>query len=264
MDKTILLMNIILYVFIFLFAICIGSFLNVLIWRIPNKMSVNGRSICPKCNTPIKGYDLIPVLSFLFLGGKCRACKAKISFRYPAIELLTGILAVICFLRYNFTIEHLSWQPLVMFCLTAILICIAMIDIDTMEIPNGLVLAILVPAVASYFLFPEIGITARLIGLVCVSVPMFLLNLVIPDAFGGGDIKLIAACGLLLGWQNTLLSMFFALLFGGGYAVLMMLRKKVKGKQHISFGQYICAGVYIAMLFGEQIIDLYLDTFLRR
>lgn len=246
-----------LYLFVFIFGICIGSFLNVVVYRVPNGISIaKGRSFCPTCKQQIKSYDLIPILSFLFLGRKCRYCKQKISFRYPLVELFTGIMAVLLFVRFDFT-----WRALAAFVLYAILIAVALIDLDTMTIPNGLVLALVVPAICAIFLFPEVSIWSRIIGFFVVSVPMLLLAWWIDGCFGGGDIKLMAVCGFLLGWQNALLATFIGILLGGLYAVFLLLTKRTGRKDHIAFGPFLAFGVALAFVFGTQVIGTYLSWF---
>jgi len=244
-----------LYAFVFVFGAVIGSFLNVVIYRVPNKISVaQGRSFCPRCTAPIKAYHNIPIFSYLWLRGKCADCGEKISLRYPLVELFTGILAVLLFLFYGFTIP-----AIVVFSIGAILTCITMIDFDTMTIPNGLVIALMFPALACFFIFPEVGILSRVIGIVAVSLPMLLLTMAIPDAFGGGDIKLMAVAGFMLGWQNTLLAAFLGLVTGGIVAVIILI-KKTKAK-HMPFGPYLCFGIMTAMVFGDIIIGWYLGVF---
>lgn len=243
--------------YIFVVASCIGSFLNVVIYRLPSQISMGkGRSYCPNCHTPIKSRDLIPVMSYLWLKGKCRTCKVKISPRYPIIEIFTGAIGVFLFYTLGFT-----WSMLFTFIMSSILIAIAMIDYDHMIIPDQLVIALLGLAIVGLFLYPEISILSRVIGFFIVSAPMYLLCMVIPDAFGGGDIKLIAVAGLVLGWANTLLAIFIALLIGGSYGAYLMVSKKAKAGAHISFGQYICIGIWVAHLYGETIIDGYMKLF---
>lgn len=245
-----------LYFTIFVFGICIGSFLNVVIWRVPNKLSfVTGRSFCPKCNEQIKSYDLIPIFSFLFLGGKCRNCHSKISFRYPLIEFIVGILYVFSFYVLGFTLSAILVCALV-----SILVCVTMVDFDTMEIPDGFNLMLIIPAIAAIFVFPEVSITARIIGLFAVSLPMFLIAW-LTGGFGGGDIKLIAVCGFLLGWQNVLVATFIALVLGAIVGVYLKATHKIEKNQPIPFGPYLCAGIYIAILFGNLLVDSYLSLF---
>ena len=243
----------------FLFGLAIGSFTNVLIYRLPNNVPMvkgNTRSFCPACKGQIRNIDLIPVLSYLFLRGKCRGCGAKISVRYPLIEFTNGLLYVLVFLYAPFTLDAVIYALL-----GSCLLTITMIDFDVQEIPDSLVIAIIPLAIASIFIFSEISILSRIIGFFCISLPMFILINIIEDAFGGGDIKLIAVCGFLLGWQNTLLGMFIAIMLGGLSAVLLLAMKKTERKSHIPFGPCICMGVFTALLFGDGIIGAYLGFF---
>ncbi|MEO1815712.1 MAG: prepilin peptidase [Acetobacterium sp.] len=247
--------NFILYLYIFVIGIVIGSFLNVVIYRVPKEISfAKGRSFCPHCQAQIKGYHNVPVFSYLWLRGKCADCGEPISIRYPLVELFTGLMAVLVFAVYGF-----SFQWLVVFAAGAILICITMIDFDTMTIPNGLVIALMAPALLSFFFFPQVGILSRVIGIFVISLPMLALALVIPDAFGGGDIKLMAVAGFMLGWGNTLLATFIGLLLGGAVAVYL-LAQKTKDK-HMAFGPYLCIGIMTALLFGDIIIQWYFNLF---
>lgn len=247
-----------LYLFIFIFGACIGSFLNVLIYRIPRKMDfVRGRSLCPACGHSLSALDLAPLLSWIALRGKCRYCGAGISRRYPLIEAATGLLAVASVWRFQFTA-----MTLVAFAVCCTLLTISMIDADTQEIPDGLVIAILVLAVAGWILQPEDpDWKARLIGAVCVSLPMLLINLIVPTSFGGGDIKLMAAAGLLLGWKNTLVAMFVALLLGGGYGICLLAGKKKGRKDHFAFGPFLSIGCVIGLFFGSWLLQWYLALF---
>ncbi|MBC3899893.1 prepilin peptidase [Acetobacterium malicum] len=247
--------NFILYLYIFVIGIVIGSFLNVVIYRVPKEISfAKGRSFCPHCQAQIKGYHNVPVFSYLWLRGKCADCGESISIRYPLVELFAGLMAVLVFAVYGF-----SFQWLVVFAAGAILICITMIDFDTMTIPNGLVLALMAPALLSFFFFPQVGILSRVIGIFVISLPMLALVLVIPDAFGGGDIKLMAVAGFMLGWGHTLLATFIGLLLGGVVA-FYLLAQKTKDK-HMPFGPYLCVGIMTALLFGDIIIQWYFNLF---
>nr|WP_320023869.1 prepilin peptidase [uncultured Acetobacterium sp.] len=247
--------NFILYVYIFVIGIVVGSFLNVVIYRVPKELSfTKGRSFCPHCNAQIKGYHNVPVFSYLWLRGKCANCGERIAIRYPLVELLTGIMAILILAVYG-----VSFQWLVVFAAGTILICITMIDFDTMTIPNGLVIALMAPALLSFFFFPQVGILSRFIGIFVVSLPMLILVLFIPDAFGGGDIKLMAVAGFMLGLGNTLLATFVGLLLGGAVAVRLII-KKTKDK-HMAFGPYLCIGIMTALLFGDIIIGWYFSLF---
>ena len=250
-----LLIYSVMYAFVFLYGIVIGSFLNVVIYRVPLGISVaKGRSYCPNCDTKLKNYDLVPIFSYLFLRGKCRKCGSKISLRYPMIELVTGLLALFIFYSVGF-----SLQAGLIFGVTAIMLAIAMIDLDTMTIPNGLLLALIPFIAALFFLQPEISLFARIIGFFALSLPMFLLNFLVEDSFGGGDIKLMALAGFMLGWQHALIAFFIALLLGGGFATYLLLTKQKEKGSHIPFGPYLCIGIFFALLFGEKFLYWYLN-----
>ena len=253
MDALLLL----LYLYAFLIGICITSFLNVVIWRLPQGLSfVKGRSFCPSCHHQLQWYDLFPVFSYLFLKGKCRYCGNKISARETVLEFLGGCIGMFCFYTYGF-----SWDTVLVFAVFMILFTITMIDFDTMTIPNGLIISLIVPVGIFTVLHPETSLMTRAIGFFIVSLPMYLLTLLIPDCFGGGDIKLIAVAGFLLGWKLTLLAFFISVLIGGSYAVYLLLSRKTQKGAHIAFGPYLCAGIMISLLYGETLIQRYLSLF---
>lgn len=248
---------ILIYIYAFLFGTIIGSFLNVVIWRVPQGLSfIKGRSFCPECHHTLKPYDMIPVLSWIILKGKCRFCGNKISARYPLIELAGGLIGVWCFHHYGFV-----WDTVYSFIVIMTLLAITMIDFDTMTIPNGLIIFMIIPIIVLSMLHPEIDMLHRFLGFFCISVPMFLMTLAIPDCFGGGDIKLIAVCGFLLGWKLTILAMFLAILMGGAYACFLLLDKRAKKGAHMAFGPYICFGVVLALFYGDKLINAYLSVF---
>lgn len=252
-----MVLKIILAVLIALAGMCIFSFLNVVIYRVPQHMNfVTGRSHCTHCGHVLSGLDMIPVISWICLRGKCRYCKAPVSARYTVVELLGGALALLCAYQYG-----IRWKALIVFTFFAVLTVVAFVDADTMEIPNGFVIAAAVVGVISIFAFPEIGIVSRLIGIVCVSVPMLLLAMFIAGGFGGGDIKLMAACGIFMGWKISLIAMFFAVLAGGAYGVILMARKKAGRKSQFAFGPFLCVGMAAAFLWGEKILDWYLSMY---
>lgn len=246
-----------MYIYVFIVGMCIASFMNVVIYRVPNHLDfVKGRSFCPNCHNTLKPYDMIPVISWLLLGGKCRSCKSSISIRYPLIELTGGILAIWVFHHYMFT-----WDTLLVFAFSMVLLVITMVDMDTMEIPNGFIISCLFCAIISIIIHPEISLFTRIIGFFVVSLPMYLINLIVQDSFGGGDIKLMAVCGILLGWQNIILASFIGIMLAGTYAVYLISSKKIDKKGHIAFGPYLCIGVFLSLLYGTQIINAYFSLF---
>lgn len=237
----------------FILGACIASFINVVIYRVPLELSfAKGRSFCPKCHNTLKPYDMIPVLSWFVLKGKCRFCGESISFRYPAIEFIGGVLAMICFSRYG-----IDGMTLIAFLFSMILLAICIIDYDIMIIPNGLVICCLIIALISVPVL-DIKVIDRVIGFFIVSAPIYLMTLVIQDCFGGGDIKLFAAAGLLMGYQSLLVGAFIAIVIAGGYAGYLMIRHKVGRKSYLAFGPYICFGLFVGLLYGQEIASMYL------
>ncbi len=247
-----MLPTIILYIIVFLYGIVIGSFLNVCIYRLPKKENiVKIRSHCMNCGYQLKWYDLIPLFSFLFLGGKCRKCKQKISIQYPIIEALNGVLYIFIFAEYGLSMETL------LYCLLfSALIVLSIIDFRTYEIPLGInvfILALgLIRVVTDYTNWPR-----YVIGLVCVSGVLFLIYWFSHGrALGGGDVKLMAACGLLLGWQLILIGFVAGCIIG---SVVHLLRMKIRGEGHLlAMGPYLSIGVMAAVLWGEYFLNWYL------
>jgi leader peptidase (prepilin peptidase) / N-methyltransferase len=248
-------MQIPIYIAIFIFGSILGSFYNVVIYRLPRKESiVVGSSHCPSCNTPIKPYDLIPVLSYFILGGKCRNCKKPYSFRYPLIEFITGLLFVLTYFVYGFT-----WTTLIGIILASVLLIVTLIDIDTMEIYDTFQVILFVLALA-FITQSGLPLGDHLIGFFIISVPFYIIA-IITNGMGGGDIKLIAMGGLLLGWKATLVAFFIASITGGIVAILLVLLKQQGRKSLIAFGPYLCLGIYIAFLYGNTIFDWYLKLY---
>ena len=247
----------------FLLGAALFSFMNVVAWRLPRgKNSLTGRSFCPSCGATLTAADLVPVFSWLCLRGRCRHCGARIPVRYLLVELLGGALALGCRWRFGaaYTLADglfgMRWQGLAALALCGVLLSISLIDAETQTIPDRLNLAVGVLAVVHLLLRPA-GWGQSLIGAVCISVPMLILCLIIPGAFGGGDIKLMAAAGLYLGWPHTLLAAFFAILGGGGYGMYLLAARKADKKDHFAFGPFLCVGIVLALLFGDPVLAWY-------
>ncbi len=235
----------------FIMGIVIGSFLNVCIYRIPKKEDIAvERSHCMSCGHVLSWYELIPVISFTIQGGKCRSCKKKISWQYPIVELMNG-LAWIAVLWTN----GLEWKT-ILYCLCAsILIVITVIDARTYEIPFGLNIAITVLGVIHLAIdYPHWY--EYLIGFFIVSGFFYILYLVTKGrGIGGGDIKLMAAAGLLLGWKLILLAMVIGCVLG---AIIHPIRMAVSKKDHVlAFGPYLSVGIFLSILFGKEIVLWY-------
>ena len=240
------------YIIIFIFGITIGSFLNVCIYRIPlHESIVTAPSHCMTCGRRLKWYDLVPVFSWLFLGGKCRSCKTRISPQYPIIETLNGVLYVlIC------VVCGLNYRSLVICFMTSALVVLSVIDWRTYEIPFGINVFLFILGIAATVLDPA-HILSHLVGMVCVSGFLGVLYVVSGGrAIGGGDIKLMFACGLILGWQKIILAFLLGCIIG---SVIHLIRIKVKGAGHVlAMGPYLSVGIFLAALWGEQWIGWYL------
>lgn len=249
--------HIALYAFAAVVGACVFSFGNVLVYRVPRGIDfVRGRSACPSCGHALAARDLVPVFSWMALRGKCRYCGASIPARYTAVELAGAACGVVSVVEWGF-----APSALVGFAFLFMLAVIAFIDGDTKTIPNGLVIAVAVIGLAG-LIWPVADATLvdRAIGVVAVSVPLFILA-VVTGGFGGGDVKLMAAVGLVLGWRLTVLAFFVGVVAGGVFAVWLLVRKRVKGSDTIAFGPFLCGGAAVAVLYGEPLIAGYLSLF---
>lgn len=246
-----MLMTIVFYIIIFLYGIVIGSFLNVCIYRIPKKEDiVKVRSHCMNCGYKLEWYDLVPLFSYLFLKGRCRKCKTKLSVQYPLIEAANGILYVVIVLINGANVESL------LYCLlSSALLTLSVIDFRTYEIPIGInifILALGLIRVATDYS----DWLNYLIGLLCVSTFLAVIYYATKGrGIGGGDVKLMAACGLVLGWKLIILAFLIGCILG---AVIHVARMKISGEGHVlAMGPYLSMGIFIAMLWGNRIIEWY-------
>ena len=237
-----------------------GSFLNCAAWRIAHGEPFwKGRSHCPSCGHTLGIPDLIPILSWLFLRGKCRYCGAKVSVRYLLTELLFAVLTVLCLLRFDLTVLCLrNWIFL------CCLFCLSLVDLEAMIIPNGcLILAVCVWAAAIPFLRPgwrallNSGIAAILFGGGVLLLSLLLDRILKKESLGGGDIKLLAVTGLYLGIVGSLFQMILACVLGLLYALLRR-REILAGKEQFAFGPAISAAAYVVLLYGDAAVNWYL------
>lgn len=239
-----------------IFGIIVGSFLNVCIYRIPLRFSVisgnKGRSMCTSCGHDLQWYDLLPVISYIFLGGKCRYCKRHISKRYPIVECLNSLLWILAANVYGVNLQAFCYS--IFF---SILVVVAFIDWDIQEIPYRLEASIGAVALASLFIPGFPGWKERFIGMLIISVPMALGAFL--NAFGGGDVQLVFISGFFLGWRPMVIAAFLAVFTGALHAMTVMI--KGKRREHIPFGPYLAAGMIVASLYGTQIFDWYVGFF---
>ena len=251
-------------VFCAVVGLMIGSFLNVVIWRVPRDESVvRPRSHCPSCGHPVRPYDDIPVVSWL-LRGRCRDCGEPISIRYPLVELGTAVL-------FGITGAHfgLSWELPAYLYLVAIGVALALIDIDVHRLPNKIVLPsyVVVPVLLTIASLGNDDWNALLragIGGVALYAVYFLLRLAYPQGMGFGDVKLAGILGMYLawlGWGQLAVGAFLGFLLGGVVGGALMVVNRANRKSKLPFGPFMIAGAYLAVLFGAQISDLYLDLF---
>lgn len=253
-------LEIFLWIWRFFFGACIFSFLNVVVDRLPRGESiVRGRSHCDHCGHSLGAMELIPVISYLMLRGKCKNCHEKIPVRSLVVEILGGAAFMGCVYFYNDgSLGIISLEGLLAFSFICILMVVAYIDLDTQMIYDRFHILIIVLTIISCFVSNDLNIVERLIGSVVISVPMLVLTILIPGAFGGGDIKLMAVSGFLLGVKAIVIAMFIALIIGGGYGAYMLLTKKLDRKDHFAFGPYLVIGLIVALFIGNEMMNWYI------
>jgi leader peptidase (prepilin peptidase) / N-methyltransferase len=257
-----------LLVIAFLFGAVVGSFLNVCIARLPKGESiVRPPSHCPNCQAQIPFYWNVPLLSYVFLLGRCRSCKKSISLRYPLVELLTAVVALSLMRRFG-----VSYSFFVIFLFAAALIVISFIDLDVRIVPDvislpGIVLGLLF-AVVGYFLFdgtdeivpsPLSSLIGILIGGGFLLGTAWLYEKITGvEGMGGGDIKLLAMIGAFLGWPSVPVTLFFASLVGSVVGLALMLTTGAGRRLALPFAPLLCSGAVLFIFFGESLIRLYL------
>lgn len=276
------------YIFVALFGATVGSFLNVVIHRVPNEQSiVFPNSACPKCKKPIAFYDNIPILSWLILGGKCRNCKEKISPRYPAVELLTALVFLLVYWQIGFT----AFLPVALV-FAASVVALIFIDAEHMILPNVITYPLLVFALIVRFVFPlfsgatffadiksfplnrledypvwMVSMLGAILGALVGGGSLWLVGEIWKrlrgvDAMGLGDVKMMFAVGALLGWRLAIISIFLGAFSGAVIGAVVVARQKDRDFQtQIPFGIFLGIGSIVALLFGEQMIRWYFDNF---
>ncbi len=241
-------------ILVFVLGLIFGSFANVCIYRMPKHMSVvKPASHCTGCNNSIKWYDNIPILSYIFLRGKCRNCGSKISLIYPSIELLCGLLFLSMFFLFGFS------YMLFPFCLLMFsLLVITAIDFEFQIIPDEFSFMLMIVGILTSFFNFMLGDTVfqrilnSFIGFFAGGGSLFVIAVIgkwlfKKDAMGGGDIKLMAGVGAFIGWEKVLFAIFLGSLFGSIVGIFLILLKKIIKKQEIAVGPYLALGSYIVL-----------------
>jgi len=249
----------VIVVIVFIFGMCVGSFLNVCIYRLPASTSIADppRSMCPSCNSLIKFYDNIPVLSYLWLKGRCRYCNAPISLRYLVVEVLTGMAALSVLFTFGLTLEGLVY-----FVFISSLLVITFIDIDHRIIPNIITLPGIPIGLVASFALPEVTLLSSVLGLLAGGGSLWVVAWIYhritgKDGMGGGDIKLLAMIGTLVGWQGVLFTIFVSSAVGTIIGMTVMLVKGKNMKFAVPFGPFLSIGAVTYIFFGKRVIFWY-------
>ena len=238
-------------------GLLLGSFFNVVIWRLPRGESlVSPGSHCPQCGTPVRPYDNIPVLSWVLLGGKCRDCGEPISIRYPAVELLTAALttAVAIF-------KHSAHAIALDEVLVLTLVPVALIDLDHRRIPNVILAPAAVAAIVIGAITEPSGLPEQLIAGAGAALFLFIFALAYPQGMGMGDVKLAGVIGLFLG-RSVVVAILVALILGVVVGIALMIRHGVSQgrKTAVPFGPFLAAGAVVGIFWGPQTVHWYLHT----
>lgn len=242
-------------------GLMIGSFLNVVIYRFPKEESIiSPGSHCPDCGHFLRPWELIPILSYLILRGRCSQCKTRIPWRYPLLEGLTGILFfLVALLNKSGSLGLLAVELI----FVALLLILAGIDWYTFRLPDIFTIPLIIIGIGASFFFPEGPSGWESIGTVIVAGGIFwLINLLYPDGMGFGDVKLIMGIGAFLGGFKVFLAIFVASLSGSLVGLTLLSLKKTTFKQAIPFGPYLVLGALVSFLAGDYILDYYTRIFL--
>lgn len=248
-------------IIVFLFGLCIGSFLNCYIYRLEKNMNMRGRSFCPNCGTTLKWKDLFPVFSFIFLGGKCRYCKNKISSQYLLVEIFTAVVFLTTFL-INLQ-QRGVLAGIFAFYILSVLIIIFVYDLKHYLIPDK----ILLPAIGIILVYRIINFDINffinyLIAGFSAFLFFFLIFLITKGrGIGFGDVKLSLLMGLLLGIKSVLVALFIAFLLGSVVGIFLMIFKKKGFKTEVPFAPFLITGTFIAIWYGPKIANWYLRYF---
>jgi leader peptidase (prepilin peptidase) / N-methyltransferase len=242
-------------VMVFVFGLIVGSFCNVVIYRLPLGNSiVTPGSRCRSCDNSIRPWDNIPIVSYFILNGRCRSCREPISVRYPIVEFTSGILYLTLYLKFGLSILFVIYALM-----ASTLVVVALIDLDHKIIPNIITLpGILAGLSLSLQLLPITPLTS-LLGVLIGGALFYLIALISKGGMGGGDIKLIAMIGAFLGWHGTLFTIFSSALLGAVVGIMLMVLGKKGRKDKVPFGPFLSFGAILFMLSGDDLVQWYLE-----
>lgn len=248
---------------VLLYGLIIGSFLNVCIYRIPNEKSIiMPNSYCPKCDNNLKWYDNIPLISYIYLLGRCRYCKDKISLQYPIIEILNTFVYIVLFYKFKLSIDFVFLAVL-----SSLLIIIFFIDLKHMIIPDILIIIILILTIlykiVNYYIYDmSLDIINSLIGFIISGFIFLFIIIVSQGGMGGGDLTLISALGFILGIKLILLNIFLSFIVGAFISILLLIFKIKSRDNPIPFGPFIILSFYIVVFYGNDILNWYYYRFI--
>jgi len=257
-------MTTLIFIIVSLVGLAIGSFLNVVIYRVPRQVRfLASRSVCPRCDSQLSWYHNIPVLSYLFLRGRCGICGESISARYPLVEIINALFFVYFYWQFDLSLEFGVFSFL-----GAVLLCIFFIDLDFQIIPDVITLPGMVLGLGVSLLPEGIGIIQSSIGLLVGGGALYLVALLgdflfKKESMGGGDIKMAAMLGTFLGWQKVVFIFMASACIGLVVSVaLMAFSAKLRQERVVPFGPFLAAAAMVAIMYGDQIIGFYIANFL--
>src|SRR5712692_3013059 len=246
------------YAVVFVLGMLFGSFANVCVYRLPQRLSiVFPGSHCPYCQEALRPWHNIPVLSYVLLGGRCATCKTAISLRYPLVELGNGLLYVLLYHHYHFSVSGMVFALFA----TALLI-VSCIDIAHTIIPDAITLPGIVVGLGTSLWLTPVGVGNAILGIL-VGGGLFFLIAVLSvailqrEGMGGGDIKLIAMIGAFLGWHSVLMTIFLGAVLGALVGIILMLLRLKGRKEPLPFGPFLALGAFLAMVWGDTMLTWY-------
>lgn len=250
----------VIVIFALIIGLCIGSFLNVCIYRIPKEEKVSfPPSHCTSCGYNLKFFDLVPVLSFIALKGKCRKCKEKISIKYPIVELTNGIIYLGLYLKFGYTLDFFKYALL-----TSLLLVIGIIDLKTKYVYRSTTITGAISGtiflIFNWIITKEFPLNYFLGAIIGFTIIYIIV--IVTGGMGEGDIEILAICGLFLGTKNIFLVLFLSFIFGGIISIILLIRKQKGRKDEIAFGPYIVLGAFVTIFIGDIIIKWYSNFFI--